>query len=298
MAGIRRSLHFVPGANERMLSRALTTAADALLLDLEDAVTPARKEEARGVVAGWLRDVDFGRQERIVRMNPLDTPWGHGDLVEVMATPPDAILVPKPETLDDLALIDRELSRLERSHGHPPGKVELILIAGETPLGALHIPTLTSCPRVTGLSWGAEDLATAIGATHNRDENGAWLPPFEHCRTLALFTAKAANVQAIDAVYVDFRDTTGLARECQQGATLGFTGKLSIHPSQIDPINEAFTPDPKEVARARELIEAFDEAQAEGRMAFTFDGAMVDAPHLARAKAMVARAEAIGHSYG
>ena len=293
MAGIRRSLHFVPGANERMLTRAITTAADALVLDLEDAVTPARKEEARGVVAGWLQDVDFGGRERIVRMNPLDTPWGHGDLAETMATPPDAILVPKPGTLDDLALIDRELSRLERSHGHPPGKVELILIAGETPLGALHIPTLTACPRVTGLSWGAEDLAAAIGATHNRDEGGAWLPPFEHCRTMALLTAKAANVQAVDAVYVDFRDTAGLARECQQGAVLGFTGKLSIHPSQIDPINEAFTPDPAQVARARELIEAFDEAQAEGRMAFTFDGAMVDAPHLSRAKALVARAEAI-----
>ena len=293
MAGIRRSLHFVPGGNERMLDRALTTAADALVLDLEDAVTPARKEEARGVVAGWLRDVDFGRQERIVRMNPLDTPWGHGDLAATMATPPDAILVPKPDSLDDLVLIDRELSRLERSHRRAPGKVELILITGETPLGALHIPTLTACPRVTGLSWGAEDLAAAIGASRNRDEGGAWLPPFELCRTMALFTAKAAGVNAIDAVYVDFRDAAGLARECRQGATLGFTGKLSIHPGQIDVINDAFTPDPAEVSRARELIEAFEEAESEGRMAFTFDDAMVDAPHLARAKALVARAEAI-----
>lgn len=293
MPGIRRSLHFVPGANERMLSRALTTAADALVLDLEDAVTPARKEEARGVVAGWLRDVDFSGQERIVRMNPLNTPWGHGDLVEVMESPPDAILVPKPETLDGLGLIDRELSRLERGHGHPVGKVELILIAGETPLGALNIPTLTACPRVTGLSWGAEDLSAAIGATRNRNDNGAWLPPFEHCRTMALLTAKAANVGAIDAVYVDFRDTVGLAKECQQGATLGFTGKLSIHPSQINVINDAFTPDAAEVARASELIAAFDEAQSEGRMAFTFEGAMVDAPHLQRAQALVVRAEAI-----
>ena len=296
MPGIRRSLHFVPGANERMLSRALTTAADALVLDLEDAVTPARKEEARGVVAGWLKDVDFGRQERIVRMNPLDTPWGHGDLVETMENPPDAILVPKPETLEALALIDHELSRLERSHGHPPGKVELILITGETPLGALNIPTLTGCPRVTGLSWGAEDLAAAIGAARNRDDDGNWLPVFEHCRTVALLTAKAANVGAIDAVYVDFRDTTGLARECQQGATLGFTGKLSIHPSQIDIINDAFTPNAKDVARARQLITAFDKAQAEGRMAFTFDGAMVDAPHLQRAQALVLRAEAIANA--
>ena len=293
MAGIRRSLHFVPGANERMLARALATAADALVLDLEDAVTPARKEEARGVVARWLAEVDFGHQERIVRMNPLDTPWGHGDLAETMQNPPDAILVPKPETLGGLALIDHELARLERRHGHPPGKVELILIAGETPLGALNIPTLTGCPRVTGLSWGAEDLAAAIGAARNRDDKGRWLPVFEHCRTVALLTAKAAHVQAIDAVYVNFRDTTGLARECRQGATLGFAGKLSIHPSQIDPINEAFTPDPAQVARARELIEAFAEAQSEGRMAFTFEGAMVDAPHLQRAEALVARAEAI-----
>ena len=293
MTRLRRSLHFVPGGNHRMFAKALDTNADTLILDLEDAVTPARKDEARGVVASWLADTDFGAKERTVRMNPLDTPWGHADLEATMATPPDAYVVPKPDTLEDLDAIDAELSRLERLHGHPDRSVGLILIAAETPLGALNVPTLPRCPRVVAMSWGAEDLAATLGAPDNRDEAGNYLPVYQHCRVVTLLSAVAGGVQPIDAVYVDFRDIDGLRVACEDGARLGFTGKISIHPNQIDVINTAFTPAPEQVAEARALIEAFEEAQAQGRMAFTYNGQMVDAPHLSRARALVERARAL-----
>ena len=296
MTRLRRSLHFVPGGNHRMLAKALDTNADTLILDLEDAVTPARKDEARGVVASWLADTDFGAKERTVRMNPLDTPWGHADLEATMATPPDAYVVPKPDTLEDLNAIDAELSRLERLHGHPDRSVSLILIAAETPLGALNVPTLPRCPRVVAMSWGAEDLAATLGAPDNRDEAGNYLPVYQHCRVVTLLSAVAGGVQPIDAVHVDFRDINGLRVACEDGARLGFTGKISIHPNQIDVINTAFTPAPEQVAEARALIEAFEEAQAQGRMAFTYNGQMVDAPHLSRARALVERARALEHA--
>jgi len=293
MTRLRRSLHFVPGGSDRMLDKALGTNADTLILDLEDAVTPDRKDEVRGVVAAWLAEAEFGAKEKTVRMNPLDTPWGHADLEATMATPPDAYVVPKPDTLEGLNAIDRELSRLERLHGHPDRGVGLILIAAETPLGALNVPTLPRCPRVRAMCWGAEDLSAALGAPTNRDETGDYLPVYQHCRVITLLSAAAGGVQPIDAVYVDFRDVAGLRRECEEGARLGFTGKISIHPNQIDVINDAFTPATELVAEARALIAAFDEAQSEGRMAFTFNGQMVDAPHLSRARALVARAQEI-----
>ena len=293
MTRLRRSLHFVPGGNERMLARALGTYADTLILDLEDAVPPSRKDEVRNVVAAWLADADFGAKEKTVRMNPLATPWGFADLEATMATPPDAYVVPKPETVEGLSAIDAELSRLERLHGHRDRGIGLILIAAETPLGALNVPALPRCPRVQAMSWGAEDLSATLGVPTNRDASGNYLPVYQHCRVVTLLSAAAAGVQPVDAVYVDFRDTDGLRAECDEGARLGFTGKISIHPNQIDVINAAFTPAAEHVAQALALIEAFDQAQAEGRMAFTFNGQMVDAPHLSRARALVERARQI-----
>ena len=292
MTGLRRSIHFVPGGNERMLVKSLGTNADTLIFDLEDAVTPDRKDEVRGIVESWLAESDFGSKEKTVRMNPLDTPWGLRDLDATMVSPPDAYVVPKPETLEGLNAIDAELSRLERLHGHPDRGVGLILIA-ETPLGALNNPTFPGCPRVEGMTWGGEDMSAVLGVASNRDADGNYLSVYQHTRVVTLLSAAAGGVQPIDAVYVDFRDIDGLREECEEGARLGFTGKLSIHPDQIDVINDAFTPAPEQVAEAKALIEAFDEAQAEGRMAFTFNGQMVDMPHLSRARALLERARLI-----
>ena len=163
---LRRSMHFVPGANEKMLTKSLETEADGLILDLEDAVTPDRKKESRNIIAGWLREIDFGRKERTIRINPLDTPWGYPDLRETMIHPPDAYVIPKPNSLEDVLRIDNELTMLEREYGHAHQGVGLILIATETARGALNIESFGSCPRVVAMSWGAEDLSAATVNCH------------------------------------------------------------------------------------------------------------------------------------
>lgn len=290
---LRRSAHFVPGANDKMLQKSLASRADTLILDLEDAVTPERKSEARAVVASWLADIDFGYQERTVRMNPLDSPWGIDDLHATMATPPDAYVVPKVSTVDELHEIDRLLLELERQHGHPEGAVGLILVATETPLGALNLPTFSQCQRVIALSWGAEDLSAALGASRNRRPDGSYLDTYRHCRVQTLLSAVAGNLQPIDTVFVDIKDTDGLAAECQEAAWMGYTGKITIHPAQIDIVNAAFTPSAEEVATATELLEQFAVEQAAGRMAFAFRGQMVDVPHLNRARSVLERAQRI-----
>jgi citrate lyase subunit beta/citryl-CoA lyase len=288
---MRRAAHFVPGANEKMLSKALTLAADALILDLEDAVLPEHKAHAREVVAGWLRDVDFGAQERVIRMNPLDTEWGREDLEVTMANPPDAYLVPKVNSAADVAEVARIVGAAEREHGHPEGQVRLLLLGTETPRGLLAIGELPLHPRVDALSWGAEDLSAAIGAKRNRDEKGEYLPVFAHARTMTLVAACAAQVQPLDTVYIDFNNPEGLRRESLESAAMGYTGKITIHPSQIDIVNEAFTPSIEEVRESRELLAAYEESRAAGRGAFTFRGQMVDVPHITRARRILEMAQ-------
>lgn len=290
---LRRSAHFVPGANERMLVKALQTRADSLVLDLEDAVTPERKDEARRVVAGWLRDVDFGHMERTVRMNPLATPWGLADLAATMVHPPDAYVVPKVSTLAELEVISARLGELEAQHGHPPGGVGLILVSTETPAGVLNLPTFGACERVIALSWGAEDLSAAIGAPRNRYPDGTYLDLYRHCRNQTLLCAAAAGVQPLDTVFVDIADSDGLHHECLEAAWMGYTGKITIHPSQIDVVNAAFTPSADAVDEAQRLVDAFAEAESQGRMAISFEGKMVDVPHLTRARRIIARARQI-----
>ena len=290
---LRRSAHFVPGANEKMLHKSIATAADCLILDLEDAVVPDRKDEARVIVSEWLRDVNFQGKERTVRMNPLDTPWGLRDLEVTMQHPPDAYVVPKVSTLAQLHTISAELDRWEREYGHPSGQVGLILVATETPLGALNIADFSQCSRVISMSWGAEDLSAALGAPRNRRPDGSYLEVYNYCRTMTLLSAAAGEVQPMDTVYVDFNDADGLREDCQEAAWMGFTGKITIHPNQIDIVNAAFSPDADEIDEARRLVEAFAEAEKEGLMAISFEGKMVDVPHLTRAKKTLARAEQI-----
>jgi len=172
--------------------------------------------------------------------------------------------------------------------------VKLILVATETPQGVLNLPMFTRCNRVDALSWGAEDLSAAIGARRTRDEAGAYLDVFRHCRVQTLLCAAAGDVQPLDTVYVDIRDHDGLRRDCREGAWMGFTGKITIHPDQIPIVNAEFTPSLAEANEALELIAAFEAAEREGRMAFAFRGAMVDVPHLTRARTIAARAKRAG----
>ena len=294
MTRLRRAVHFVPGANEKMLNKSLALEADTLVLDLEDAVTPDNKDAARETVTDWLRQVDFGRQERMVRMNPLDTPWGVADLEVTMQGRPDSYLVPKVRTRDDVLKIHTIISRMEKEYGYPQGEVKLVVLATETPEGLLNIKDFGSCPRVDALSWGAEDLSAAIGARRNRAEDGSFLEVFRYARIMTLLAATAAGVQPLDTVFVDIRDSAGLRRECLEGAWMGFTGKITIHPNQVGIVNEVFTPSAEEVAESRELLAAFEENQKAGKMAFSFKGQMVDVPHLTRARTILERARQAG----
>lgn len=276
-----------------MLRKSLVTQADGLVLDLEDAVTPELKSSARIVIAGWLKDVNFGRQERTVRINPLHSPWGRDDVRATMQHPPDAYVVPKVSTLAELRELDSLIRELEVQHGHPPGSVGLILVSTETPLGAINLPTFPQCDRVIALSWGAEDLSAALGASRNRLPDGSYMQVFKHCQTMTLLSAVAGSVQPLDTVFVDINDHAGLRQESIESAWMGFTGKITIHPAQIPIVNEAFTPAPDVVAAAHRLVEAFAHEQKQGRMAFNFEGQMVDVPHLTRAVRVLARHEAI-----
>ncbi len=277
-----------------MLTKALTLPADALILDLEDAVTPPRKAEVREVVASWLGSVSFGRQERMVRINPLESPWGRADLDAIMRHPPDCIVLPKVRARADVDTIDRILLQLELERGLRPRTVRLLLVATETAEGVLNIAQTARHPRVDAINWGAEDLSAALGARRNRDAQGQYLEVFRYCRSMCLLSAVAAGVQPIDSVFVDIRDEHGLRAECENGANMGFTGKITIHPSQIEIVNQYYTPNAQEIADARELIAAFAENQDAGRGAFTFRGEMVDMPHLSRALVLMERARQAG----
>jgi len=287
----RRSLHFVPGGNERMMTRALTLEADALILDLEDAVPPDRKAAVRPVVRAWLERLDFGGRERWVRMNPLASGFGRADLEETIAGRPDGYVLPKPRSAADIREVAELLDALEHRHGIPLGTTRLCPIATETPEGLLAIHEIAAAsPRVVAVTWGVEDLGAAMGLTRVRDAAGQYLDIPRYARVMCALAAAAAGIDAIDTVYTAIEDLDGLRRECEDAVAMGFVGKISIHPAQVPVINAAFTPSAEQVAEARALVAAFEEHARRGVYAFSFRGRMVDAPHLALARRVLARA--------
>jgi len=295
MTQLRRSLHFVPGGNERMMAKALSLPADGLILDLEDAVTVEKKAEARGVVLRWLQTLDFSGKERWVRMNPLATGFGEADLEVTIEGRPDGYVVPKPRTAADIRAVAQILDRLEQKHGIAFGSTRLVLIATETPEGLLNVAQVAGAsPRIAAVSWGIEDLSAAMGLPRSRDAGGRYLDIPRYARVMTALAASAAGVEAIDTVFTDIPNLEGLRRECEEAVWMGFTGKISIHPSQIPVINEAFTPSPDDAREARELITAFEEHARKGSGAFAFKGQMVDMPHLTRARKILERARLAG----
>jgi citrate lyase subunit beta/citryl-CoA lyase len=292
----RRSVHFVPGGQRKLLERSLASAADSLVIDLEDSVPPERKAAARAEARQWLAEVDFGAHERVVRINGLDTEWWRDDLEATLPAAPDAYVIPKVRGGADLERVAAVLDALE-ARAQPRralGAVPLLPIATETAEGLLHIREIAAAPRVCALTWGAEDLATDLGARANRDAAGHYLEVFRYARVMTLLAARAAGVPAIDGVYTSFRDRDGLRAEAEQAAQLGFSGKLTIHPDQIEIVNQVFSPSAEEIRESQELLDAWEQERRAGRMAFAFRGRMVDAPHLARARALLERARQLG----
>jgi citrate lyase subunit beta/citryl-CoA lyase len=288
---LRRSIHFVPGGNDKMFSKALGLAADSLILDLEDSVTPDHKQTARAEVCEWLRATDFGKQERLVRINPIDSQWGRDDLEAVLQHKPDGIVLPKVLDQKTVVAVDQLITNQEQATGADLSEVKLLLIGTELAGAVFNLRDMVMHERVNGVTWGAEDLSVSLGARAKRDADGNYLEVFSFVRSLCLLAAVAADVQPIDAVYVDIENLEGLEKECRTAADMGYTGKISIHPDQIEIINLAFTPTTAEIEEATALVAAFAENREAGTMTFKFNGDMVDVPHLKRAQAILARIE-------
>lgn len=276
-----RSYLFVPGSSERKLAKALQVGADALIVDLEDGVAAAARPAARQLTVEFLSDT---HEAGIwVRINPLHSVDALPDLQAVIAAEPAGIVMPKVESARDLRQLSLLIEVLEMENGLDVGQTALLPIVTETPaaLFRLHEYGATS-PRLQGLTWGAEDLSASVGASACRDAAGHWLPPYELARSLTLFAAGAAAVDAIDTVFTDFRNQRGLASYAAAARRDGFDGMLAIHPDQIDAINNAFTPSAKEIARAEEIVKRFAAQPDQGAIAM--NGEMLDRPHLLQAQ--------------
>lgn len=284
-----RSLLFVPGHDPRKLAKALDCGADALILDLEDSVPDAEKPRARGVCAGFVRE-HCERLPLFVRVNALATGLLLDDLAAVVLAQPYGIMLPKCGSGRDVARVDTFLSALEARDGVRVGSLRILPIVTESAAALFEMGSYApeAGPRLCGMLWGGEDLATDIGASANRLD-GSYTLPFQLARSLCLFGAAAAGVAAIDAVYTDFRDVDGLRDEARAAVAAGFTAKAAIHPGQVQTINDAFTPSKEALREANAIVAAF--AQQPGAGAVNIGGRMFDRPHLTAAQRVLARAK-------
>jgi citrate lyase subunit beta/citryl-CoA lyase len=254
-------------------------------------VAPDRTEIARGMVRAYLESrPDRSRQQIWVRINPLSTEKALPDLAAIVGGVPDGILLPKPDSAADVVLLGHYLSALEQREGLARGRVRIIPVATETARAVFALGSYAGCSeRLAGMTWGAEDLSAALGASTNKSPSGAYAFTYELARSLCLAGAVAADVQPIDTLYPDFRDPAGLTADSRSSRQLGFTGRIAIHPDQVAPINAAYSPDETELAHARRVVEAF--AAGPGTGVVGLDGKMLDMPHLKQANRLLAMAE-------
>jgi citrate lyase subunit beta / citryl-CoA lyase len=282
-----RSMLFVPADSERKIAKSASSAADALILDLEDSVADSRKPVAREMAAAALST----RHQRggagpllYVRMNPLDTAFAMADLAAVVLPGLAGVMLPKAHGAADIAHLSHCLDALEARAGLAPGSVRIIPVATETAQAMLqaHSYVGAALPRLAGITWGAEDLATAIGAISNREEDGQYSPLFQWAGSLCLSMAAAAGVPALDTLHADFKDTAGLMAACRSSRRRGFKGRLAIHADQVDTINAAYSPSAAEIAQAQRIVDAFAANPSAG--ALSLDGVMIDKPHLTQAR--------------
>lgn len=276
----RRSVLYMPGSNARALEKARSLSADALILDLEDAVAPDAKDLARSQVADAVKAHGFGKREIVVRINALSTPWGERDLAAAIESGPDAVLVPKVSTVADLATVEAKLGT-----GSPIAVWAMI----ETPLAILNIASIAaSRGRLSCFVMGTNDLIKEVRGAHTRDRAN-----LSAALGLSVCAARANNLAAIDGVFNDIQDTDGFVLTCHQAKSFGFDGKTLIHPTQIEPCNTIFAPSVEEVVAARELIAAFDLPENRGKGAIKHEGRMVELLHADIARRTVALADAI-----
>ncbi|MEO1253084.1 MAG: CoA ester lyase [Pseudomonadota bacterium] len=290
-----RSLLFIPADSDKKIAKAESIPADLIILDLEDAVAAEARPEAREKALRYLKSPRRdGGSARFIRVNPADSDDFEKDLEAVMAGAPDGIVLPKAHAPDDILVLGARLSKYENALRLEARSTRILPVATETPKALFSLGEYAKVnERLAGLTWGAEDLGAAVGALSKKGEAGEWSDPFALARSLCLFAASSAGVPAIDTLYADFRDDEGLAASARRARRDGFTGKLAIHPAQVETINAAFTPEPEEIAEAQAIIDLFAANPRAG--ALSYKGRMVDWPHLVQARKIVALAERAGN---
>jgi len=277
-----RSFLFVPADSERKLARAASAGADALILDLEDAVVAAARPAAR-VMA---REYAAGKNNVWIRINPMATDDAMADLEAVMPSAPAGIVLPKPKSAADAVKLADRLTALEKNNGIAIGATRILPLCTETAAALFTLASYVGATdRLMGLSWGGEDLSVAVGAQANRDEAGNWLPLYQMARSFCLLAAAAAEVAAIDTVFTDFKDSDGLRRYAAEAKRDGFSGMLAIHPAQVETINRAFEPGSDEIERAEQIVALFAENPDVGTIGM--GGRMIDRPHLVQAERLL-----------
>ncbi len=284
----RRALLYLPGDDRHKIDKALTLGVDCICMDMEDGVAITRKAEARRSIAGALRELDFGKSEKLARINSVGSGLEKEDIQAVLPCHPDGIVIPKLEEPAQIQWASEVIEAAELKHGWPLNSIRLLMDV-ETAKGILNLKEIASHPRLDAIIFGGEDFAVSIGATRTKEA-------FEllYARQALLTAAAAFGLQAIDIVAIDFKDLDSLRLESEFGARLGFSGKQIIHPSQVEPVQTAFTPSAETVAHARRVVDAFEVNQKQGRGAFAMDGKMIDRPLVKNAQRVLDRARAAG----
>jgi citrate lyase subunit beta/citryl-CoA lyase len=290
-----RSWLFAPGDSERKMEKAAAGSADIVIFDLEDAVAEQEKPKARSMVSAFLKAQAEARSGQggpartagtlWVRINPLQGPHALTDLAAIMPARPGGIMLPKARSRADVDVLDNYLSALEAASGIELGSTKVIALVTETAEGMFTTGSYAGAPRLVAMTWGAEDLADAIGASENRNPDGSYGFTYELARSLCLLGAATAGVSAVETIHGDFRDEAGLRKRAEQVRRAGYRGMLAIHPAQVEIINQAFTPGADELAAAQEIVDLF--AKNPGAGTIGYKGAMLDRPHLARAAALL-----------
>ena len=285
----RRALLYMPGDDRRKIEKATTLGVDCICMDMEDGVAVTHKAEARAVIAQAMKELDFGKSERCIRINSFGSGFEKFDLAAALATNPDSIVAPKIETAEQVKWVSEHIETYELSSNVKVGSIRL-LIGVETAKGIFNLREIaTADKRLEAIIFGAEDYAASVGATRTKEATEVL-----YARSAVVAACAANDLQAIDMVYIDFRDTEGLRVEAQQGAGLGFSGKQIIHPNQVTPVQESFTPSDQAIAYAQRVVETFITSQKEGKGAYALDGKMIDMPLLKNAQKVLDRAKAAG----
>ena len=284
----RRALLYMPGDDWKKITKSLTLGVDCICMDMEDGVAVNRKAGARATIAKALQELDFGKSEKLARINSVGSGWEKDDIAAVLPVRPDGIVIPKIESLDQIKWGSEIIEAAELRYGWPINSVRM-LVGVETAKGILNLREIASHPRLDGIIFGGEDFAASVGATRSRDAT-----ELLYARQAVVVACTAFSLQAIDIVTIDFKDMEALRAESEFGARLGFSGKQIIHPAQVEPVQTAFTPNEEAIAHAKRIVESFEASQKEGRGAFALDGKMIDMPLLKNAQKVLERARAAG----